>query len=1458
MSLKYFCFKIKRNKMKKRNLTFFRFIPLTMVLNLLCAHLYAGTANLISPGATWKYLDNGTDQGMAWIAPLFNDASWSEGSSELGYGDGGEATVVSFGPDANNKYITTYFRKTLNVADVSILKSLLVGIRADDGAVVYINGIEVARHNMPAGAIAFNTLAPGNIAGHFENVYHHFNISPSLLVNGTNVIAVEIHQDDVTSSDLSFNFELIASTEGTFIARGDEWKYLDNGSNQGTSWKDVLFDDSPWASGKAILGYNSTAGSRLENTTVSYGPSASNKYITTYFRKTITIADTSAFGQFQLNMYLDDGAVIYINGVESNRINLPAGTISFTTTASSAIGTAAWNSYTINKTLFRNGVNVIAVEVHQQAITSSDMNFEMELKEEAVPPAPGGGCTSQEIGCFTSLALTCQSPGLLVLPSTHTYQVIMQQGDPYLTGGGSMPTNNDFTAFIPINGSSELGYLSINHENNPGGVSILDMHYNPYTGLWEVDNSQAVSFSEVVKTERNCSGGITPWGTVVTSEEAVTGGDANGDGYTDIGWHVEINPITKEIIDYNNDGLSDKIWAMGRSTKENICFHSDMITSYFGLDAGATSYIYKFVADAPGNLSAGTLYVLKQNVYLGNTAFWVQVPNTTQADRNNCVSLCTGLGATSFNKVEDVEIGGDGKIYFTSSNEGRVYRFSDSPSINDFEIFIDKQNYSVNDGSGITSALFNNCDNLAFDPIENNLWVNVDGNCNYLWMARPNHTSMNPQIELFARIPSGAESTGTTFSPDGRFMFLSIQHPSANSVNSVDAAGYNHIINKATTVVIARKEHLGVLAAIPFIELGNDLSICQGQNLVLDAGAGHASYLWSTGETTQSISVSTAGTYSVLVTGANGRTNNDQITITVLSGPTAPAAVSTSYCVGETINPLTASGSNINWYSDAGLTNHVASGSNFNTGNINAGTYNYFATQTDGNGCQSASTPVTLTINNLPSSPIAANQNACEGSTISNLSATGSSINWFSDAGLSTLVHTGNIFSTGNTASGTYTYYVTQTDVNNCSSLATLVTQTINPQPSIPTISGNTVYCEGQSIQTLSGTGTNIKWYSNPAHTILVGTGSSFTPFISSTSTFYVTSTSASGCVSNDAIITVTIHPLPAIPTASNMNACEGSTIPDLTATGSNLEWFSDAALTNSVANGTNYATGMTTVGTYTYYVVQTDGNNCTSNPQNVSLTINSVPTAPVITGDLIYCQNETLTALTATGTTVFWYSDAALTTTVNTGNQFTPSITTSSSFYVNQVSNGCESPVTTVTVTINPLPTVSFTGLNAVYMLNDPSATLIGSPAGGVFSGPGVSGNSFIPSLAGIGGPYFITYTYTDPSTGCTNSVGMSVSVDQNNGLITISDQHQFQLFPNPTKDQSSLIIHLGSNATVELNLYDISGRVISIQQPTTLVAGKHEIKINKNELGLAAGTYWLKVNINQEEKTIKLIFTN
>lgn len=129
---------------------------LPLVLFLATAAAGWCQTTLLPAGSTWKYLDNGSNQGTAWRASAFDDSSWAQGPAQLGYGDGDEATVVSFGPTSTAKYITTYFRKSISVANPAAFTSLTLRARRDDGIVVYINGVEVWRDNMPTGTVQFH------------------------------------------------------------------------------------------------------------------------------------------------------------------------------------------------------------------------------------------------------------------------------------------------------------------------------------------------------------------------------------------------------------------------------------------------------------------------------------------------------------------------------------------------------------------------------------------------------------------------------------------------------------------------------------------------------------------------------------------------------------------------------------------------------------------------------------------------------------------------------------------------------------------------------------------------------------------------------------------------------------------------------------------------------------------------------------------------------------------------------------------------------------------------------------------------------------------------------------------------------------------------------------------------------------------------------------------------------
>jgi hypothetical protein len=334
---------------------------------------------LVAPLSGWRYLDDGSNQGTAWQAIGFDDSSWHLGRAQLGYGDGDEATVVSYGPNPNNRYITTWFRQAFQVQNPADFRKLALEIVRDDGAVVYLNGAEVFRTNMPAGTIGYLTLAASSLADPDENAFWGVDLSPSLLVAGTNVIAVEIHQANATSSDISFDLKLTGIPVGAALSpAGATWSYHDDGVDPGPAWTSPGFDDSSWASGPAQLGY----GDGDEATVVSYGPDPMNKYPTTWFRRSFTVANPEAYRALLLRVLRDDGVAVYLNGSEIYRGNLPQSGLSSASTAAYDVGGADESAFFetfANARLLVPGTNVLAVEIHQVNGQSPDLSFDLEL-----------------------------------------------------------------------------------------------------------------------------------------------------------------------------------------------------------------------------------------------------------------------------------------------------------------------------------------------------------------------------------------------------------------------------------------------------------------------------------------------------------------------------------------------------------------------------------------------------------------------------------------------------------------------------------------------------------------------------------------------------------------------------------------------------------------------------------------------------------------------------------------------------------------------------------------------------------------------------------------------------------------------------------------------------------------------------------------------------------------------
>jgi len=192
--------------------------------------------------------------------------------------------------------------------------------------------------------------------------------------------AYRVHPDTGAESELatySFTRELQDNaTTNVFIPSGSEWKFLDNGSNQGTDWKELSFDDTSWSVGTAPLGYNMNG----IQTPVSFGPDAQNKFITTYFRKSFNLTETASIAESQLHLWLDDGAVAYWNGIEIAKANFNHQTWNYLTPATGVVtNQPALFRFCLSELPVQVGQNVLAVEVHQHSGQSSDKYFDAQL-----------------------------------------------------------------------------------------------------------------------------------------------------------------------------------------------------------------------------------------------------------------------------------------------------------------------------------------------------------------------------------------------------------------------------------------------------------------------------------------------------------------------------------------------------------------------------------------------------------------------------------------------------------------------------------------------------------------------------------------------------------------------------------------------------------------------------------------------------------------------------------------------------------------------------------------------------------------------------------------------------------------------------------------------------------------------------------------------------------------------
>ncbi|MFN8444063.1 MAG: S8 family peptidase [Caldilineaceae bacterium] len=166
----------------------------------------SGWVALVPDASQWLYSTESSKVDSTWKDIHFDDSKWKLGQAELGYGDGDETTTIK-ASNSGNDTTTAYFRRRFIASDATTFSGLTLSILKDDGIVIYLNNSEIYRGNMPSGTITASTAALVAIEGADETRWTHVDVPATALVNGENILAVEVHQAVTTTTDLSFDME---------------------------------------------------------------------------------------------------------------------------------------------------------------------------------------------------------------------------------------------------------------------------------------------------------------------------------------------------------------------------------------------------------------------------------------------------------------------------------------------------------------------------------------------------------------------------------------------------------------------------------------------------------------------------------------------------------------------------------------------------------------------------------------------------------------------------------------------------------------------------------------------------------------------------------------------------------------------------------------------------------------------------------------------------------------------------------------------------------------------------------------------------------------------------------------------------------------------------------------------------------------------------------------------------
>src|SRR5690554_822582 len=684
--------------------------------------------------------------------------------------------------------------------------------------------------------------------------------------------------------------------------------------------------------------------------------------------------------------------------------------------------------------------------------------------------------------------------------------------------------------------------------------------------------------------------------------------------------------------------------------------------------------------------------------------------------------------------------------------------------------------------------------------------------------------------------------------------------------------------------------------AFPVISAGSDVAICLGDNATISASGGTA-YTWDNGlgaGASHTVSPSGTTTYQVTGTGANGCENTSFVTVTVnpyddasftfnnfceLSTTNGPSNIITPGGTfsfnpvpadGATINPTTGEISNgvnganytveytTNGSCPSTSTATVSVQSNddpsFSYDNIclgngltvlpsniatPGGTYAFYTAPTDGatintstgevlnptlgttyaieyttptGACQS-STVQNITVYTAPTVSLSATVPTICMNESTDLQATGNATNYTWNNGL----NNGTTHSVS--PSTTTTYTVTGTDANGCTNSASQ-TINVNSLPIVDAGADQTV-CENETVNMTATGAVSYVWDNGLGN----GATQSFSATI--TETYTVTGTDANNCENSDQI-TITVNALPVVDAGQDVSICNGDQI-TLTANGANTyNWD------NGLGAGAAHNVSPTITTTYT---VTGTGLNACENTDQITVTVTNIPTVNAGV-DQTVCENSevTLTATSSTGSTVTWDNG------IVDGTPFT--VTTSTTYTATADLNGCTA-TDQVVINVNPLPSVS-AGNNQTACTNHDPIALTGSPAGGIFSGTGVSNNEFDPATAGIG-THTLTYAYTDGN-GCENTASITITVD---GCVAVveNEMNQLTVSPNPASDYIEVRVN-ENNSIQNIQIISLEGKVVSLEQT---YVDKATIKIDVSTA--AKGTYFIQLTTDYGYLTRKII---